>query len=786
MNKTPIIVSSIGTNFINIDAKGYHNGSEGAGYDIPTNIHWNHLDAFGSVNYGNGGKFDSNWDGIKDSFISCVACHNPHGTNYPKLTKNDIAISYDNDSNGTFGYIGSDAYNRAGGDPYCSSCHTSGTTFKYYRTEINLSEDCVSCHVDGSTGGVNKTAFSQGVHVDINTTGGAGAVNNSDCWTCHYNRDMNKSKIWQCSDCHTGSGLPSVPTAPKIRTHVSGFAITNYSCADCHSKVIVDPGTGIPNITSHYLKRPTISSVNYCDYCHGPNPSSPFNATNKTIPAFNHDKSDWNGNATCRTCHSNSSVSADPLANDSSSFHDLTTELGDVYDGTTRADCFICHVQKSPQFVAAPSPPHDITGMIADDCRGCHTSGTGTESQKLHSVSASATGGCIPCHSNNATRYYANTSLFGRHANVNTTGGTNNVTDDDCKTCHFGSADGSMKMKLGAANYSNTYFCNDCHVSGGRNPAEYVNISSPYRKDGTSHGSADCKVCHIAGDPLPRELPPELRYHPNGPRGTAAGQNCLTCHVSANLPDLPFHAPGESHSTETTDDCSEFCHENSDSHRVTPFNSGTPPTVLGLSVTTPVTSGTPALVQATISDTMMQVAAAQYRVTNASGEIIPWTNMTPDGGRFGSNYQGVYSNIATSGMKGTYTVYVKGMASAYKTNPALPYYPLNGQWSGVSTTQFTVKQPEGYDNGTVYGSLGTKLAGAIVSTDTGITTTTNGTGFYSLSLTNGTYHLTASKEPEYYPNSSVVVNVTAFTTITQDIILTAKPTGTISGTVRNK
>jgi hypothetical protein len=183
---------------------------------------------------------------------------------------------------------------------------------------------------------------------------------------------------------------------------------------------------------------------------------------------------------------------------------------------------------------------------------------------------------------------------------------------------------------------------------------------------------------------------------------------------------------------------------------------------------------------------MMQVAAAQYRVTNASGEIIPWTNMTPDGGRFGSNYQGVYSNIATSGMKGTYTVYVKGMASAYKTNPALPYYPLNGQWSGVSTTQFTVKQPEGYDNGTVYGSLGTKLAGAIVSTDTGITTTTNGTGFYSLSLTNGTYHLTASKEPEYYPNSSVVVNVTAFTTITQDIILTAKPTGTISGTVRNK
>ena len=140
----------------------------------------------------------------------------------------------------------------------------------------------------------------------------------------------------------------------------------------------------------------------------------------------------------------------------------------------------------------------------------------------------------------------------------------------------------------------------------------------------------------------------------------------------------------------------------------------------------------------------------------------------------------------TSTLLGTYTVYIKGMASAYKTTPALPYYPLNGQWSGVYNTQLTVNEAEGYNNGTVYGSLGTKLAGAIVSTDTGISNTTNGTGFYSLSLANGTYHLTASKEPEYYPNSSVVVTVTAFTTVTQDIILTAKPTGNITGRVTNK
>ncbi|MFZ3385237.1 MAG: hypothetical protein WA144_15060 [Candidatus Methanoperedens sp.] len=782
LNTTPIIVSNIGTNFINIDPLGYHNGSEGGiDSDIPTNIHWNHLDAFGSINYGVGGKFDSNMDGQVDSYQSCPACHNVHGTNYPKMTKNDLAISYGSDTNGTFGYIGSDNYNRGGGDVYCTGCHTSGTEFKYYRNELNLFEDCVSCHVEGATGGVNRTAFSQGVHVNINTTGGPGTVNNADCLTCHYKGDMIRSNIWQCNDCHTGTGKPEAPLAPIIKTHISGVKITNYSCADCHSKVIIEPGTGIPNVTSHYLKRPTISSEKYCDYCHGPNPSSPFNATNKTIPAFSHDNTDWNGNATCRTCHSNSSVPADPLANDSSSFHDLTTELGDVYNGTTKADCFICHVQKSPQFVAAPTPSHDITGYTAEDCRNCHTSGSGTDGQKLHTVTASATGGCIPCHSNNATRYYANTSLFGRHANVNATGGPNNVTDDDCKTCHFGTADGTMKMKLGAANSSNTYFCEACHTSAGSGPIHPTDNN--LIKDGLQHGSTNCQWCHIAGALLPRPLDTTLRYHPSGPRGTAAGKDCLTCHGS-NLPDLPFHAPGIVHSSDL-ESCG-YCHSQADNHAVSPLNANTPPSISDMSVTTVVTAGNIVQVQATVADDMTQIAAAQYQVKKGTTTVIDWTNMTPKDGRFSSSSEIVNTSIDTSALLGTYTVNVKGMASAYKTILTLPYYPLNGQWSGIISAQFSVNQPTGYNNGTVSGRLDNGLAGAIVSTNTSVSTTTNETGFYSLSLTNGTYRLTASKEPEYYSNSSLIVTVIARTNITTNIILDLKPTGNITGKVTNK
>ena len=788
----PFNVSSIGTNFINNLSAGYfYDGKK----NYPANIHWDHLDAF-RLGLDPPYTFATDNNNI-DSYTSCPTCHNVHGSNYPKMTKNDLAITYGADGNGTYGYIGSNEYNNAGGDLYCNSCHGSDTTYKYYRNEINLFEDCISCHVDNvdnipNISLVNRTAFSQGVHVNINITDGTGRVNNSDCWTCHFNRDMNKSNIYQCADCHTGSGTPQAPQAPKVRTHLP--AVTNYSCTDCHSKVIVNPGASAVNVTSHYALRPVVPTTNYCDYCHGPNASSPFPALNKTISRFNHDDPSWDGNATCRTCHTNSSVSADPLANDTSSFHELTTELGDVFNGSVKADCVLCHIQKAPSFVHAPDPPHDTTDMNTTDCYGCHgASVVGTQAQKLHDPTPTTTSGCIACHSkNNATRYYVNTSLFGLHANINTTDGMDNVTDADCKTCHFGSADGTMRMVLGAANHSNTWFCQDCHTNAGAGPIKPNATTNPNLiKDQFSHGSTDCKWCHLAGDSQPRPLnvtpPPlsvNLRYHPNGPKGTAAGLNCLDCHVSANLPDMPFHAPGEIHARSGAPTSCTPCHRNIDNHVVNPLDSHTPPTIFGFTVTTPVTSGSPALVQATIADDMTQIAAAQYQVTNTSGIVIDWTNMTPKDGRFNLSSEIVNASINTSNLKGNYTINVKGMASAPKTDTSKPYYPLNGQWSGVSSTQLTVIEARGYANGTVSGNLG-NISGAIVATNTGVSTVTDANGFYSLSLVNGTYQLTASKEPEYYSNSSVTVTVTAYTSVTQNIILTLKPTGTISGTVTN-
>ena len=92
----------------------------------------------------------------------------------------------------------------------------------------------------------------------------------------------------------------------------------------------------------------------------------------------------------------------------------------------------------------------------------------------------------------------------------------------------------------------------------------------------------------------------------------------------------------------------------------------------------------------------------------------------------------------------------------------------------------------GYVNGTVIDSVTQQgISGATVTTNTSITTTTNGTGYYSLHLIEGAYGLTVTSEPEYYTNSSVIVRATNDPDIMQVIEIEIKPTGNITGRIQN-
>ncbi|MBW6517778.1 MAG: carboxypeptidase-like regulatory domain-containing protein, partial [ANME-2 cluster archaeon] len=212
------------------------------------------------------------------------------------------------------------------------------------------------------------------------------------------------------------------------------------------------------------------------------------------------------------------------------------------------------------------------------------------------------------------------------------------------------------------------------------------------------------------------------------------------------------------------------------------------------SITTPVlssrnvTTGEHVSITATVSvgATYAIVDGAQYRIENGSGEIVPWTPMFADDGNFDGSSEDVNVIINTSNMNiGDYTIQVRGMAGGKAQSDSARYYPMNGDVSGALSTMLTIAQPSGYINGTVTNGS-SPIADVIVSTDTGIFAVTNNFGFYSLALRPGEYNLTASKEPEYYSNSSTALEVFSETTIVQDFILALKSTGSITGNVTNK
>ena len=95
-----------------------------------------------------------------------------------------------------------------------------------------------------------------------------------------------------------------------------------------------------------------------------------------------------------------------------------------------------------------------------------------------------------------------------------------------------------------------------------------------------------------------------------------------------------------------------------------------------------------------------------------------------------------------------------------------------------------VQYQDKFINGTVMDSVNkTGLSGVTVYTNTGLSTMTNTTGFYSFAVTAGAYNLTAKFEPTYYSNDTITVSTIENALVVQDIELLKKMTGTITGKV---
>lgn len=109
-----------------------------------------------------------------------------------------------------------------------------------------------------------------------------------------------------------------------------------------------------------------------------------------------------------------------------------------------------------------------------------------------------------------------------------------------------------------------------------------------------------------------------------------------------------------------------------------------------------------------------------------------------------------------------------------------------GRIDAFETVKRFVLPGRGYINGTVLDNVTRKgIAGAIVTTNMSVSTITNGTGFYSLNLTEGGYALTVAADPEYYSNGQFSITVARDMTTKWDAELIKRPTGSITGSVTN-
>lgn len=145
---------------------------------------------------------------------------------------------------------------------------------------------------------------------------------------------------------------------------------------------------------------------------------------------------------------------------------------------------------------------------------------------------------------------------------------------------------------------------------------------------------------------------------------------------------------------------------------------------------------------------------------------------------------------STNATKGTFNqstgVFSWMPSSADTASPHFWRFSSDDGYGGIATntTTITVTDVTGiYINGTVR-SGGKPVKDVRVSTNTSVNTSTDENGFYSLPVTGVAYEVTASLEPVYYTSSPVTVVVEPGVAV-QDFELLIKPTGSITGNVRN-
>jgi hypothetical protein len=254
----------------------------------------------------------------------------------------------------------------------------------------------------------------------------------------------------------------SVPAAGKWILQIFGYNLTDDWIG------YLQPQINYTIRSTYPIQRKELPSTPECNNCHSSAiPVSDPAYTKYEIPDWNPGfaHADTNGDGTldiqCRMCHD--------------SMHDIGIKT-----------CQNCHTTAPTNH---PITDPSFTQYTPGECLACHGD--------PHRVTLTGGTECIACHkSPTGDNIYAaiDTDSFGKHKNINTTDGNDNLTDSDCESCHYNISN-MMNRTLNV----DTRTCTDCHIAGNFSAPVIRNHKPPkvpVSAGGNISTTAYCSICH--------------------------------------------------------------------------------------------------------------------------------------------------------------------------------------------------------------------------------------------------------------------------------------------------
>jgi len=671
--------------------------------------------------------------------VNCLDCHTTNRTMAPKEVDAGVFASGVH-KNST-----------------CENCHAlaNDTNMNTYSFTTDPAKTCTYCH----TGSGN---FSAPLVAEHNQVGKEVITANATCNTCHDNSGMYLSNIGTNGTTSAITHYLKDVTNRSTSPYGHFGPINTSNCITCHNNATYSNNAswGSPVNISTSIKRPhTETLTSQCDLCH-----KDSNVSSLGLVDFHNASVTLSDPNECMNCH-NTPQNGFPAINALSFTRHNNVNTTGGQDNLTNSDCSTCHYDISNMNSPGWTTP-------TKTCTDCHTQGNFSapiiNNHKQNGVNISTAAYCSNCHNNSVNNFAYSVNASVGHYGTNASLIKPTVNQSPAPV--FGFATSADAMPYNQA-------CNNCHKPSNPNYGSPVQINFPHTSSGT------CNQCHIV------DTASDLH---NISMRIPANYSCMDCHTNPAIASQ-FGAPDLTGTSMVSFGSCSGCHgggdeyfDNVTDHNINRYQNGYTPQGPGFTDIVylngqrnlTVTKGAVVNITSRVNDTTglaSKVGGAEYYIGTDPG-LSRGMPMNPVDGQYNAVngfWENVTATLNTSSLSaGTYVINVRGM-------------DIGKQWSTSQSVTLNVTS-QGYINGTVLDSV-TKagLSEATVFTNTNISAMTNSTGFYSLSVTAGTYNLTAKLDPIYYSNLSVIVTAITDTTVVLDIELAKKPTGNITGSVTN-